>query len=104
VSIDIVAPPTKNGDRKLRIAAACMAPFHLLSLLSIFGGKKEKKKNAGDLDVQSGRRFVLPQVLPQVNRPRAGAKMSRPPPGLQRKNAMDADAKAVTIKVTLWIV
>ena len=34
----------------------------------------------------------------------AGAKMSGPPPRLQRKNAMDADAKAATIKVTLWIV
>jgi hypothetical protein len=44
VPIDIVAPPTKNGDRKLNIAAAFIPPFHLLSFLSIFR-EKQKKEN-----------------------------------------------------------
>ena len=44
-----------------------------------------------------------PALLTSAGEKAAGAKMSGPPPGLQRKNAMDADAKAVTIKVTLWL-
>ena len=43
VPIDIVAPPIKNGDRKLNIAAAFIPPFHRLSFLAIFPEKKEKK-------------------------------------------------------------
>ena len=46
VPIDIVAPPTKNGDRKLNIAAAFIPPFqNLLSFLTIFFPKRKRKKS-----------------------------------------------------------
>jgi hypothetical protein len=78
--------------------------------LFFFQQKEKKTKHgiAGDLEVQSIRRF-LPHLSDErkariAGEKAAGAKMSGPPPGLQRKNAMDANSKSSTIKVTLWIV